>query len=268
MIKANARGVVVGASSDIGLAIVRDWLDRKIEILGTFRKVSPELEKVRDNFFTLLECDFSNTESINYFISTVVDRKFFWDYLVICPGTMMPLGPFESIDIDAWCSCFEINFLATMRIVHGLLPSRARSGQPLVLLFAGSGTNGAPVGFSAYTASKIALIKAVELLDAEVPDVRFTILGPGWVNTKIHEETMQSKDFIPTTAAETVKRLKSNQFNPMTRVVDCVAWAMESPRNLLGGRNFSVVNDDWGKLSLESRLINDKELYKLRRFGN
>ena len=41
----------------------------------------------------------------------------------------------------------------------------------------------------AYTLSKIASIKAVELLDAE-KDTKFTILGPGWVKTKIHKSTI------------------------------------------------------------------------------
>ena len=36
----------------------------------------------------------------------------------------------------------------------------------------------------AYTLSKIASIKAVELLDAEVKDTKFTILGPGGLRLK------------------------------------------------------------------------------------
>ena len=32
-----------------------------------------------------------------------------------------------------------------------------------------------------------------ELLDAEIHDTAFTILGPGWVNTKIHQSTLANK---------------------------------------------------------------------------
>ena len=258
----------MGASSDIGLALVQNWLLRSIEIIGSYRTNSPSLEIIRPKFYALEKCDFSDPESIKEFVKSVADHKFKWDYLVICPGTMEPLGKFESVDIDMWCAGFEVNFLATMRVIHGLLPLRAQKGCPLVLLFAGGGTNSAPVAISAYTSAKIAMIKAVELLNAEVLDVRFTILGPGWVNTKIHSETLRAVSVVPANAAETNRRLNDNDFNPMSRVVDCVDWVMKAPRDLVGGRNFSVVHDQWGTSNLELRLRKDKEMFKLRRTGN
>ena len=36
-----------------------------------------------------------------------------------------------------------------------------------------------------------------ELLDAEVPDVKFVILGPGWVRTKIHDAVLQAGKIAP-----------------------------------------------------------------------
>ncbi len=268
MIKAGLCGIVVGASSDIGLAIVQDWLHRELKVLGTFRSNSPKLEELRLGLCALEECDFLKPESINKFITTVTELEFNWDYLVICPGTMEPLGLFESVDINAWCSGIEVNFLATMRVIHGLLPLRSRKRPPLVLLFAGGGTNGAPVAVSAYTVAKIAMVKAIELLDAEISDVRFTIIGPGWVKTKIHEETLRATSVVPLAAEETVRRLKVDDFNPMSQVVNCVAWAMEAPKSLVGGRNFSVAHDEWGTLSLEHELLADTDMYKLRRAGN
>jgi NAD(P)-dependent dehydrogenase (short-subunit alcohol dehydrogenase family) len=268
LIEVNSRGIVVGASSDIGLALVQNWLLQGIEIIGSYRTNSPSLENIRSKFYALEKCDFSDPRSIQDFVKMVEYLEFKWDYLVICPGTMEPLGKFESVDIEKWCEGFEVNFLATMRVIHGLLPHRAQKGCPLVLLFAGGGTNSAPLAVSAYTSAKIALIKAVELLDAEVLDVRFTILGPGWVRTKIHSETLRAVSVVPTNAAETNRRLNANDFNPMSRVVDCVDWVMKSSSDLVGGRNFSVVHDPWGTSNLELRLRKDKELFKLRRTGN
>ena len=83
-----------------------------------------------------------------------------------------------------------------MRFIHGLLPNRNldKASIPSVLMFAGPGTNNAPKDYSALTISKIALIKMVELFDAEIIDTSFSILGPGWVKTKFHDSTIQSKD--------------------------------------------------------------------------
>jgi len=261
-------GVIVGASSDIGLAIARDWIDRGIAVVGTYRKESPQLFDLRSRLAGLSRCDFSDPDSIRCFTSDVAAHKFQWDYLVICPGTMEPIGLFTDVNIDAWCTSFELNFLSTMRVVHSLLPLRACQNKPLVLLFSGAGTNSAPPSFSAYTVAKIALIKAIELLDVELPDVRFTIIGPGWVRTKIHQETLRSVDAVPEAASETTRRLENNDFNPLSRVVQCVSWAMNAPKDVVGGRNFSVVHDDWGTAALERQLRADVGAYKLRRARN
>lgn len=263
------RGIVVGASSDIGFELARDWLQRGISVIGTYRTPSPTLEAVARELTALLHCDFTHPESIDAFAREVAERSFHWDYLVVCPGTMEPIGLFAEADIEAWSTGFEVNFLATLRVVHGLLRSRRQGSEaPVVILFAGGGSNSAPVAFSAYTTAKIALIKAVELLDAEIPDVRFTILGPGWVRTKIHEETLRAGTAAGAAASETMRRLAGDDFGPMSRVVDCVAWAMHAPRDVIGGRNFSVVHDAWDQPALASRLQSDRDLYKLRRAGN
>ena len=112
---------------------------------------------------------------------------------MLCPGTQEPAGPFVTCNFDAWEESVRVNFTGQIRIIQELLPTRRvhPALEPLVLLFAGGGTNNATVNYSAYTISKIALIKMCELLDAEVPDTRFAILGPGWVKTKIHEATLR-----------------------------------------------------------------------------
>ena len=262
-------GIVVGASSDIGAALARDWIRRGVDVIGTYRTASQRLEQLAAGMLALLHCDFRHPGSVDAFAEDVARRRLPWDYLVVCPGTMEPIGPFAESDIDVWSAGFELNFLATLRVVHGLLPSRRRGGAtPVVILFAGGGTNSAPLAFSSYTTAKIALIKAVELLDAEMPDVRFTILGPGWVRTKIHEETLRAGKAAGAAASETMRRLTGDDFGPMSRVVDCVAWAMHAPREVIGGRNFSVVHDAWDQPALASRLRSDRDLYKLRRAGN
>lgn len=261
------RGIVVGVSSDIGLAVARDWLDKGISVVGSYRNRSPALDDLASGFEALLHCDFDDPGSIARFADSLVSSRQRWDYLIICPGTMQPIGRFADVDAEAWCQGFSVNFLASMRVLHALLPLRAPDS-PFVGLFAGGGTNSAPIAFSAYTLAKIALIKAVELIDAEMPDLRITILGPGWVHTKIHNETLGSGGQAPDAFAETSRRLMQGDFNPLSRVVDCVAWAMSAPREVVGGRNFSVVHDPWDSDELAQGLRQDPDMYKLRRASN
>jgi NAD(P)-dependent dehydrogenase (short-subunit alcohol dehydrogenase family) len=181
-----------------------------------------------------------------------------------------PVGAFADCDIAEWQKSVEVNFTRQVQFVHELLPSRNRQGEhsPVVLFFAGSGTNNAAVNYSAYTISKIALIKMCELLDAEIPDTNFVILGPGWVKTKIHQETLKAGHRAGANYQKTKQRLAGDECTPMEKVLDCCDWIIKADRKAVGGRNFSVVFDQWGSSSLTEKLEKDPNMYKLRRAGN
>jgi NAD(P)-dependent dehydrogenase (short-subunit alcohol dehydrogenase family) len=193
-----------------------------------------------------------------------------WETLVVCPGSTDPVGAFDQCDFDEWESSVRVNFTAQMQVIHELLPFRSLSATPGagVILFAGGGTNNAPCNYSAYIISKIALIKMCELLDAELPNTRFTILGPGWVKTKIHHSSLRAPARAGANYQRIIDRFNSNNWTPMEAVLDCCDWIVSQPRQTVGGRNFSLVNDPWGTPELEMALLQDQNLYKLRRHGN
>jgi NAD(P)-dependent dehydrogenase (short-subunit alcohol dehydrogenase family) len=193
-----------------------------------------------------------------------------WDRLILLPGTMMPVGAFESCDFDSWSQSFQVNFLGQMQLLQGLLPARSKGGSlgPLIVFFSGSGSNSAPVNLSAYTISKIALTKMCELLDAEIPDVRTVVIGPGWIKTKIHKEMLAAGPGAGEGYRRTIERLGRNDFTPMESVLAFLDWLENQPREAIGGRNFSAPNDPWEAKVLVDELVRDGDMYKLRRHRN
>jgi NADP-dependent 3-hydroxy acid dehydrogenase YdfG len=137
-----------------------------------------------------------------------------------------------------------------------------------VICFAGGGTNNATTHYSGYTVSKIASIKFCELLDAEILDTKFTILGPGWIKTKIHNETLKAGVKAGENFSKTKLKIENDDMELMQNVVDCVNWVIQTPKSIVSGRNFSVVNDPWREEHLGEYLINDINAYKLRRYKN
>ena len=155
-----------------------------------------------------------------------------------------------------------------LRILQSCLQKPALAGIRTVIFFAGGGTNNATERYSAYTISKIASIKMCELLDFEFEDTKFSILGPGWVKTKIHNATLEDKVNAGKNYFKTRELISENGMNSMERVIDCCDWVINQPKNIVGGRNFSVVNDNWGSEDLTELLGKNQDLYKLRRLGN
>jgi len=265
------RSIIISATSDIGLSLCSHLLSAGHEVFGTYRNHSSPLAALEERGAQFVHCDLSNRKSTEHGLAKLNIVCSNWDQLILCPGTQEPVGRFTQCNFDQWEESISINFISQMNCVHKLMKGRNSKSHngPLVLFFAGGGTNNATINYSAYTLSKIALIKACELLDAEEHDTRFVILGPGWVKTKIHTSTiLAGPELTGSNYQETLRKLSSDECNPMSRVIECCDWAMGSQRDIVGGRNFSVVFDSWGDPKLDEVLLRDKNMYKLRREGN
>ena len=262
--------IIISASSDIGAAICSRWKSNSWDVYGTYRTESLATKALDAKGIKLVYCDLADINSIRDGCSQLRTICPQWDVLVMCPGMMQPIGAFSDGDFNEWEKSVNINFSSQLRIIHELLPVRRTKSmiEPIVLLFAGGGTNSAPKNYSAYTISKIALIKTAELLDAEIPEVRFTILGPGWVKTKIHEATLKAGARAGESFRITEDKIAADDFTPMETVLDCCDWAVNAPREIVSGRNFSAANDKWGTVQLAQQLAADSDMYKLRRNGN
>lgn len=251
------RALIISISSDIGLALARAWKELGWEVAGTYR-TAPQLDGC-----ALSQLDLLDRESVDKLSCPN------WDVVVLGPGDLEPIGNFDQVDFDSWEKSVQVNLVQQLRVVHHLLPQRNRKKTPTVMFFAGGGTNSAVLHYSAYTLSKIALIKMTELLAAEIADVRFVIVGPGCVKTKIHEPTLRlGKLAAPSSYERAVERLASDECTPMEDVVQCCTWLATTTCDAVSGRNFSVASDFWRNEELQQQLERDFDMYKLRRNQN
>ncbi|KZZ37455.1 MULTISPECIES: SDR family oxidoreductase [unclassified Oleiphilus] len=258
--------VIFSISSDIGYELAKSRLENGWRVLGTYRTHSSQVEDIISKGGELVRANFESRGSLSLACKEIVDKCAQWDELIVAPGSLEPIGLFESCDFELWAESININFINQLYVIHQMLASHRVNA--LVLLFAGGGTNGTADRFSAYTVSKISLIKMAELLDSEMPDIRFSIIGPGWIDTKIHKETLNAKGLAGGSYDETVKRIKDRNFGSIDEVIRCIDWLSGQPKEYVGGRNFSVQHDAWGSSKLNEVLLNDSNAGKLRRFAN
>lgn len=265
------KAIIVSATSGIGEELSKSWAKKGWKILGTYRSASSAVETLEHEYgITLVPCDLSSTSSIQNACDQLRSIGAEWDILVFAAGTLEPIGPFESVDFEEWDKSVQVNFTQQLRILHSLLPFRNRnSHKSSVLFFAGGGTNNAVVNYSSYAISKIALTKMCEFLDAEISDANFSIVGPGWVKTKIHESTLKAgRERAGVNFDKTKDRLEGTDWVPMDRVIECCTWIVTTQSNGVKGRNFSAAHDHFGTQELEMALENDPDMYKLRRDKN
>ena len=267
--------VLFSITSDIGGYIAKHFYNKNYEVFGTYRKESSlhELKKImpRGKFY---KCDAEDSCSIDNAIKQITSDIKSWNILVSCPCTPVPIEKFKNADINLWERSFYLNSLSQLRFLHGLINLRDQSSTnaPLALFFAGGGTNNAVDSFSAYTSAKIHLIKMFEFLSHEDKTTKYSIIGPGWTNTKTHLETLRHSKKSSKKFREVTKFLENPSLGtPLQDIVDCIEWIDKQEIEVVSGRNFSVVNDEWrgeNNIHLVKALKNDENMYKLRRSGN
>lgn len=268
--RASVKAIVISATSDIATEMCLHWKKKGWDLYGTFFSEGVNSKALKNENIPLTYCDLFDPASVDAAAQQLTQQAKSWDFLLFATGSQVPVGPFEQINIDTWVSSIQLNFLNQLRLLHRLLPCRNPSQtEKSVLFFAGGGTNNAVNNYSAYTLSKIALIKACELLDSEIDDVKFSIVGPGWVKTKIHNATLASGEaWAGKNFEKTKQKLNSNDCVPILDVIRSFEWILSQPKKVVGGRNFSTVFDRWGSAELAELLALDDNMYKLRRFKN
>jgi len=260
--------VILAVSSDIGLAIASDWIDRGIKVTGTYRTHSKPLDVLQERGLIAIEMDLNDEDSV-----LEVGRQLSmkpWHRVVLAGGDQQPVGLFSRVDQREWAKSISSNFTRQFQFLGTILPGRVREAHqgPRVLAFAGGATNRATTHYSAYSISKIASIKMIELLAAEIPDTGFVIVGPGWVKTKIHNATEIAGSEAGDNLYVTRQHIQEDDFYPMESLISCINWIFDAPIEHITGRNFSAVFDPWGQDKILRALEIDSDLFKLRRYGN
>ena len=212
-------------------------------------------------------CDFSSQKSIDDCTEKISEEIPDWELLILSIGQLSPIGKILDVNSDLWEESFYINFLGQFRFIKKLLASSKIGSNKMVVTFAGSGTNSAPLNYSSYTLAKISLIKAMELFAAENPEINFVSLGTGWMDTPIHEQTLLAGNLAGDNLEITKKKIANSEFGDPRLLTDFLDWCLEEKMQVLSGRNFSLQGDDWNESNFKSKLKQDPNLFKLRRLS-
>ena len=213
------------------------------------------------NLFKLDIKDF-NSEEYKFWLNSVGD----WDLFVSCIGTLEPIGKFIDVELSKWVEAVSENSTYQIAALINAIKIRSSNKTGNVILFAGGGTNSPNPNYSSYTLGKICLIKAVELLDNEINHLKFTILGSGWVKTKIHKETIEARENAGTNFEKTIEMINNpNKSNSMGKVIKDIFEIISLPKEYVGGRNFSSVHDKLTIENLKNLKNANEDFYKLRR---
>lgn len=259
--------LVLGITADIGRAIAERLLSDNWNVIGLGRTLDRVSDLQGRKNLHLISSDVSKPTSIERAISELRELNLQWELFVSSVGTLEPIGKFFDLGFDAWERSLTVNFTGQLRVLHGAWAYRNLKSIVNIMLLAGGGTNSPFLNYSSYCVSKIALIKMCELISAETPEANAFIIGPGYVRTRIHEETLRAGPDAAGEAYQNTLDLLRGEGTSFNDIYEHMKWCISQGPSVVAGRNFSTVHDPWrhGAMALAGRLVNHLDAFRLRR---
>lgn len=252
----------MGIGSVIGGYVATRLKQDGWSVVGTARKET----ELGSGYDGVTRCNLEDSRSIETALESLRILADGWSLLFIAAGTMQPIGKFFDVSASEWERGFQVTALGPLRLLRDLWSVRSLTATPTVCFLAGGGTNNDFPNYSAYCIAKIVLIKLTELLQSEEPSTKFVIIGPGYVRTPIHGETMSAGEAAGKNRKRT-ERLLKGAGTDLERIYRHILACHEGPLEKLGGRNFSTVHDDWELGSIVATIEQSpSDAYRLRRF--
>jgi len=200
-------------------------------------------------------------------VAAAVDRmKVHWgqiDVLICAAGIQGPVGPLLEVSPKAWWETVETNLHGVMLTARAVLPEMIARRSGKVIALSGGGSLTARPNFSAYAASKTALVRLIETLAAEISEhnVQANCMAPGGAYTSMTDEILAAGERAGWKEIENAKQVRMTGGVMPDKQVQLALFLASERSNHITGKVVHV-NDEWRKL--EQGQVNT-ELYTLRR---
>ncbi|MFZ2302255.1 MAG: SDR family oxidoreductase [Gallionella sp.] len=186
--------VVTGASSGLGLALARHYLERGAIVAAIARR-GELLQTLAAKFPNQVFCyalDVRDAPAVQDAANDFIARAGCPDVVIANAGVSVGTLTEYAEDLDAFKQVMDINVLGMVKIFQPFIaamranssPDKGRAGGVLVGIASVAGFRGLP-GAGAYSASKAAAISYLESLRVELHDsgVKVVTICPGYIKT-------------------------------------------------------------------------------------
>lgn len=188
------------------------------------------------------------------------------DILVNAAGIQPPIGLFADNCLEAWERAIQVNLMGPVRVIHAVLPGMMARRQGKIINFSGGGATGPRPNFSAYAASKAALVRLTETLAVELKpyNIQVNAVAPGAVNTQMLDEILVAGEKAGAEYHQAQERAR-NGGTPMELVCKLVLFLASPACGGLTGKLISAPHDPWRSWEGRAEEINASPMYCLRR---
>ena len=186
------------------------------------------------------------------------------DVLVCAAGVQGPIGPFLTIKPKAWNDTIETNLIGVANCCRAALPPMIERRSGKIIFISGGGSAYSRPNFTAYGASKTAVVRFGETLAEEVRDynVQVNIIAPGAAYSNMTDEILHAgEERAGTREIEDAEKVRITGGVPPEKQIALALFLASERSNHISGKLIHV-NDEWRRYEQESMR---PDLFTLRR---
>ena len=183
-------------------------------------------------------------------------------------GVQAPIAAFEQADWSAWRRTIEVNLLGTALVCRHAIPFFKTAGHGKIVNLSGGGAATPRARFSAYAASKAAVVRLTEVLAEELREFHIDVnaVAPGALNTRLLDEIIAAgADRAGAESyAQAERQLTEGGYSIDQAARLCVYLASPESDGITG-KLISAQWDSWRELQQHRELLQSSDIYTLRR---
>jgi len=185
------------------------------------------------------------------------------DILIAAAGSQGPIGPLVEAKPNLWADAVAVNLMGVMHACQAVLPHMIEHRSGKIIVLAGGGAAYARPNFSAYAASKAAVVRLVETLAEEVRDsnIQINCMAPGGTYTSMTDEILRAGEKAGQKEIDAAEDVRLTGGVAPAKQVELAMFLASSQSNHISGKLIHV-NDDWKRIR-DSNM--HPEAYTLRR---
>jgi NAD(P)-dependent dehydrogenase (short-subunit alcohol dehydrogenase family) len=213
-------------------------------------------------------CDLSISESIECLKSELGIKMSRLDVLINNAGVHGPIGQAWMNNPTDWLRTIQVNLLAPVALCQMAVPLMEKTSGGAIINLSGGGATSPRPNFSAYAATKAALVRFSETLAEETRNIgiRVNCIAPGAMKTALLGEILEKGAQV---SGEREFNLAGKVFAEggasMSSVADLALFlASENSKNITG-KLISAVWDRWEEWPLHIDELSRTDVYTLRR---
>jgi 3-oxoacyl-[acyl-carrier protein] reductase len=213
-----------------------------------------------------IECDLADPDGAPALIADVRARRERLDALINNAGTLGPVGPVWENDWHAWTAATYLNLLVPIQLCRGLIPMLVPGSS--ILNISGGGATSPRPGFTAYAASKAALVRFSETLAVETASlgIRVNCIAPGIMRTRMVEQLVAlGADHAGAAEFRKASEVMEKGGTPPEVPAELAVMLVSERGKDISGKLLSAAWDPWRELADHADDLVNTDLYTLRR---